>query len=95
MSSNGGAPTHPDWYFNLEADPNVKAQIKADRFAAHAAGRDSPEERARIWPLMVEVWPDYDEYTTKTRSGDSDRHPRAAVGGRTPIPSEPRARRGG
>ncbi|MFI5713930.1 nitroreductase family deazaflavin-dependent oxidoreductase [Kribbella sp. NPDC051620] len=65
VSSKGGAPKHPDWHFNLEADPNVKVQIKGDKFAAKARVA-SDEERAAIWPKMVEIWPDYDEYTKKT-----------------------------
>jgi deazaflavin-dependent oxidoreductase (nitroreductase family) len=65
VSSAGGADAHPAWHFNLEADPDVKVQIKADRFAAHARVA-TDEERARIWPLMTEIWPDYDTYTTKT-----------------------------
>jgi deazaflavin-dependent oxidoreductase (nitroreductase family) len=65
VSSDGGAPRHPNWHLNLEADPNVKVQIKADKFAAKARVA-SPEERAKIWPLMTEVWPDYDEYAKKT-----------------------------
>jgi len=65
VSSNGGAESHPAWHFNLEADPNVKVQIKADRFAARARVA-TDEERARIWPLMTEIWPDYDTYTTRT-----------------------------
>jgi deazaflavin-dependent oxidoreductase (nitroreductase family) len=65
VSSKGGAPQHPDWHFNLEADPNVKVQIKADKFAAKARIA-SDEERAAIWPKMAEIWPDYNEYTKKT-----------------------------
>ncbi|NEA37530.1 nitroreductase family deazaflavin-dependent oxidoreductase [Streptomyces sp. SID13031] len=65
VSSYGGAPKNPDWHFNLEADPNVKVQIKADKFAAKARIA-SAEERAAIWPKMAEVWPDYNEYTKKT-----------------------------
>jgi len=65
VSSKGGAPTHPDWHFNLEADPNVKVQIKGDKFAAKARVA-SDEERAAIWPKMAEIWPDYNEYTKKT-----------------------------
>ncbi|WP_328328715.1 nitroreductase family deazaflavin-dependent oxidoreductase [Kribbella sp. NBC_00382] len=65
VSSAGGAPAHPGWHFNLEADPNVKVQIKADKFAAKARVA-SDEERAKIWPKMAEVWPDYNEYTKKT-----------------------------
>ncbi|ADB34824.1 hypothetical protein Kfla_5820 [Kribbella flavida DSM 17836] len=65
VSSNGGAPSHPAWHHNLLADPNVKVQIKGDRFAARARVATA-EERAKIWPQMVEVWPDYDTYTTRT-----------------------------
>lgn len=65
VSSYGGAPKNPDWHFNLEADPNVKVQIKGDKFAATARVA-SDEERAEIWPQMAEVWPDYNEYTKKT-----------------------------
>jgi deazaflavin-dependent oxidoreductase (nitroreductase family) len=65
VSSYGGAPKNPDWHFNLVADPNVKVQIKGDKFAAKARVA-SDEERAAIWPKMVEIWPDYDEYTKKT-----------------------------
>jgi deazaflavin-dependent oxidoreductase (nitroreductase family) len=65
VSSYGGAPKNPDWHFNLEADPNVKVQIKGDKFAAKARVA-SDEERAAIWPKMAEVWPDYNEYTKKT-----------------------------
>ncbi|TWD79145.1 deazaflavin-dependent oxidoreductase (nitroreductase family) [Kribbella amoyensis] len=65
VASNGGAKADPAWYLNLQADPAVKVQVKADRFAAHARTA-TDEEQARIWPLMTEVWPDYDTYTTRT-----------------------------
>ena len=65
VASKGGAPEHPGWYHNLLADPDVKVQIKGDRFAAHARVA-TDEERERIWPKMVEVWPDYNTYTTRT-----------------------------
>lgn len=65
VASKGGAPEPPDWYRNLEADPNVQVQIKGDRFAARArtAGAD---EKPAMWRHMTEVWPDYDEYQQKT-----------------------------
>jgi len=65
VASKGGAPQPPAWFVNLEADPNVTVQVKDDRFAARAR-RASPQERAELWPLMVEVWPDYDAYQAKT-----------------------------
>jgi deazaflavin-dependent oxidoreductase (nitroreductase family) len=40
-------------------------QVKGDRFRARARTADDAE-RAELWPLMVEVWPDYDAYQAKT-----------------------------
>jgi deazaflavin-dependent oxidoreductase (nitroreductase family) len=65
VASMGGAPRHPSWYLNLLADPNVEVQVKGDRFhaVAHTAG---PDERGRLWKTMTGVWPDYDQYQTRT-----------------------------
>ncbi len=65
VASKAGAPEHPDWYLNLTADPEVGVQVRGDRFKARAHTA-SPQERAELWPLMTEVWPDYDEYQKKT-----------------------------
>ena len=65
MASYGGAPSHPDWYLNLEADPEVVIQVGEDIMPARAytAG---PQDRERLWKTMAAIWPDYDEYATKT-----------------------------
>lgn len=65
VASQGGAPAHPDWYLNLSADPNVHVQIKGDRFAARARAAEG-EERERLWRMMAEIWPPYDEYRGRT-----------------------------
>jgi len=65
VASQGGAPTHPNWYLNLTADPHVRVQVKSDRFDAIARTAEG-EERARLWKLMTDVWPNYDEYTKRT-----------------------------
>ncbi|HKS47380.1 MAG TPA: nitroreductase family deazaflavin-dependent oxidoreductase [Amycolatopsis sp.] len=65
VASKGGAPDHPGWYKNLLANPEVKVQVKGDKFAATARAADD-EERAALWPKMTKVWPAYDEYQTKT-----------------------------
>lgn len=36
VASNGGAPKHPSWNLNLQANPQVRVQVKADKFTAHA-----------------------------------------------------------
>ena len=65
IASKGGAPTHPAWYLNLVADPNVTVQVKGDRYAAVARTAEGAE-RERLWKLMNAVWPSYDEYATRT-----------------------------
>ena len=65
VASKGGAPTHPAWYLNLEANPEVQVQVKADKFKAHAHTANA-EERARLWPLMVGIYGPYEDYQKKT-----------------------------
>jgi deazaflavin-dependent oxidoreductase (nitroreductase family) len=65
VASKGGSPEPPDWYLNLEADPEVEVQIKDDTFRAKARTA-SPSEKPAMWQHMVEVWPDYSNYQKKT-----------------------------
>jgi deazaflavin-dependent oxidoreductase (nitroreductase family) len=65
VASRGGAPEHPAWYLNLEANPEVGVQVKGDVFRARARTAEG-EERERLWKAMNEIWPYYDEYQTKT-----------------------------
>ncbi len=65
VASTGGADRHPRWYLNLVADPSVRVQAGAARFTAWARTA-SPEEKARLWPMMTGEWPAYDEYQTRT-----------------------------
>jgi proline iminopeptidase len=65
VASKGGAPAHPAWYLNLEANPSVRVQVKADKFAARAR-TTSGEERAALWTKMVAIYAPYALYQTKT-----------------------------
>lgn len=65
VASKGGAPQPPEWYRNLQADPDVTLQVKGEKFAARARTA-TPDERPALWDYMVEVWPDYANYQTKT-----------------------------
>jgi len=65
VASKGGAPTHPAWYLNLQANPEVRVQVKAQKFTARAHTAN-PEERAALWPMMVELYQPYAQYQTKT-----------------------------
>lgn len=66
VASLGGADHHPAWYLNLEASPDVRVQVKGDRFAARARTA-TPEEKPGLWRTMLAIWPDYDRYQRKTR----------------------------
>jgi proline iminopeptidase len=65
VASKGGAPDHPGWYKNLVANPAAEVQIKGDVFPVRARDAEG-EERERLWKLMNEEWPHYEEYQTKT-----------------------------
>ena len=65
IASKGGAPDHPDWYKNLEAEPRIRVQIKGDVFDAVARTAEGPE-RERLWPRAVEAWPQYADYQKLT-----------------------------
>jgi len=65
VASKGGAPQHPAWYLNLEANPEVEVQVKGEQFPARARTATS-DEKVTLWPIMTKEWPAYDEYQRKT-----------------------------
>jgi deazaflavin-dependent oxidoreductase (nitroreductase family) len=65
VASKGGAPAHPAWYLNLEANPLVRVQVKAEKFAARAHTANA-QQRAALWPKMVEIYSPYEHYQAKT-----------------------------
>jgi deazaflavin-dependent oxidoreductase (nitroreductase family) len=66
VASKGGAPEHPDWYKNLRSDPEATIQVKGERIPVRASAAEG-EERMRLWQLMTEVWPAYNDYQRKTK----------------------------
>jgi deazaflavin-dependent oxidoreductase (nitroreductase family) len=65
IASKGGAPDHPAWYLNLQADPNVTIQVGPDVIPATARTAEG-EERARLWTAMLDEWPAYADYQSST-----------------------------
>jgi deazaflavin-dependent oxidoreductase (nitroreductase family) len=65
IASKGGAPAHPAWFENLQANPEVTIQDRGQRVPVRASVAEG-EERARLWSLMAEVWPAYADYQAKT-----------------------------
>jgi deazaflavin-dependent oxidoreductase (nitroreductase family) len=66
VASYGGSDQHPDWYRNLEAEPEVQVQVGPirKRMLARTA---SPERRAELWPRLVSLYKDYDVYQSRTQ----------------------------
>ncbi|OIK04166.1 nitroreductase family deazaflavin-dependent oxidoreductase [Streptomyces monashensis] len=65
VASQGGAPKHPVWYFNVTSDPHVELQdgpAKRDMRAREVTG----EEKALWWERAVAAYPPYAEYQEKT-----------------------------
>ncbi|MCV7380946.1 nitroreductase [Mycobacterium alsense] len=65
VASKGGAPSHPSWYVNLQANPEARIQVRADEFAV-VARTASATEKPRLWQIVTGVWPNYDAYQTRT-----------------------------
>lgn len=65
VASGGGEPTHPAWYLNLLANPFVVVQVGRETFGATARPA-TPEEKPRLWDLMVAIFPKYAAYQAKT-----------------------------
>jgi len=66
VASQGGRPTHPGWYHNLKADPNVEVRDGTEVYAMRTREVEDPTERARLWDLAVAAYPPYQEYQEKT-----------------------------
>jgi deazaflavin-dependent oxidoreductase (nitroreductase family) len=65
VASKGGAPENPSWFANLEANPEAKIEVPGEVVAVTATTAQG-EERARLWSLMSEDWPAYDDYQART-----------------------------
>ncbi len=65
IASKGGAPTHPDWYFNIVANPHVEVEVGSELLKARASVAAEPE-RKRLYGKMVEMMPGFADYQKKT-----------------------------
>jgi deazaflavin-dependent oxidoreductase (nitroreductase family) len=65
IASKGGADTHPDWYYNLLAHPEVSAEVGTEQFPVTAAVPSEPE-RTALYEKMESINPGFTEYKHKT-----------------------------
>lgn len=64
IASKGGAPTNPDWYYNIVANPDVSVEVGTEQFQAKATVAEEPE-RTRLYDNMAEQYPGFEEYRQK------------------------------
>lgn len=65
IASKAGAPTHPDWYHNLVANPIVTLEVGPETFQARAAVAP-PGERDRLYAAQAALMPGFAEYQKQT-----------------------------
>lgn len=66
FASKAGAPTNPDWYHNLVANPDVTVEMGAETFPARAVVLIGAE-RDRVYARQAELYPGFREYQERTR----------------------------
>ena len=65
IASSGGSPGHPDWYYNLRANPRIEVEVGTARFAARASELDG-SARADLWPKLVHAAPSIGVFQAQT-----------------------------
>jgi deazaflavin-dependent oxidoreductase (nitroreductase family) len=65
FASKAGAPTNPDWYYNIVANPEVSVEVGTEQFQALAMIAAEPE-RTQLFEQMATLNPGFAEYQRKT-----------------------------
>lgn len=66
IASKGGAPTNPDWYYNIVAHPAVTVEAGTEKFQAEAKVIKDEPERTRLYNKMADMMPSFNDYRQKT-----------------------------
>ena len=66
VGSQGGLPKHPQWFHNLVASPEATVHLRGERSRKVRARVAGPDERASLWPRLVEVYADFASYQSWT-----------------------------
>lgn len=65
FATKGGAPTHPDWYRNLVANPTVTVEVGLETFEAKATPAEGAE-RDELYARQTKQYPQFGEYQERT-----------------------------
>ncbi len=66
VASKGGAPAHPDWFVNIQANPRARVRVNRREILVGAEVAEG-EERTRLWELVSTRWPVYHDYQERAR----------------------------
>ena len=64
FASKAGAPTHPDWYYNLMAHPDTTVEV-GERTVPVTVREAQGEEREQLWTAQKQAMPNFAEYEVK------------------------------
>ena len=67
IASKGGAPAHPAWFLNLQANPDCEIQVGAENFMVTARVAEG-EEREELWHKLAEIYQPYTDYQVRAGS---------------------------
>ena len=65
VASQGGMEQNPVWYYNIKAHPEIDVMIGGQRRNL-LARQASDEEKRELWPHLLSLYPDFDEYQART-----------------------------
>lgn len=65
IASKGGAPTNPDWYYNIAANPEITVEVGKESFPGHAEIAPEPE-RTRLFDAQAALMPGFRDYQNNT-----------------------------
>lgn len=66
IASQGGLDKNPVWYYNVKANPDIDIMIVGGQKKNYVARQISEVEKAALWPHILSIYPDFDEYQART-----------------------------
>jgi deazaflavin-dependent oxidoreductase (nitroreductase family) len=65
VASQGGMNRNPVWYYNIVAHPDISIMVDGEE-KAYRARQVSDQEKSELWPHLLSMYPDFDEYQART-----------------------------
>ena len=66
FASKAGSPTHPDWYYNMVANPKFTVEVGSEKFEVSATIAEEPE-RTKLYAQMVALYPTFGKYEKQAK----------------------------